>query len=136
MILILTCGIAAGQAQNGNPAGKNNGGFAGILNDQQKEMLKQRAAKQQEFRKAFRATISQAQKDMLGDPRLMPYERKKEFRASLTDQQVNMIKSHRTEIQKMRQDFRATLTPDQKSAMKKMYFARKRWSHPGRRFNF
>jgi hypothetical protein len=125
LTLILSCVNVSGQEQSSSPVNGNGKGTDAIFSPQQKEMLKQRAAKKQAFRKAFKATISQAQKDILGDPRVMPSERKKAFRASLTDEQVEMIKSQRTDMKKMREEFRATLTPDQKADLRKLYMSRK-----------
>jgi hypothetical protein len=88
-------------------------------------MLNQRAEKKQDFRKAFKATISQSQKDILRDPRVMPSDRKKAFRASLTNEQVAMIKSQQADMKKMREAFRATLTTEQKTDLKKLNMSRK-----------
>ena len=120
LALFLSVGNISGQEQPAPRAGGNGRGLAAILSAQQKEMLKQRAEKRQEFRKAFKASISQKQKDILEDPRVMPVDRQKAFRASLTDQQVVLIKSQKEAMKKMREDFRATLTPEQKAALKRM----------------
>lgn len=125
LTLILSCVTVSGQEQSSAPVNGNGIGTDGIFSAQQKEMLKQRAAKKQAFRKAFKATISQTQKDILEDPRVMPADRMKAFRASLTDQQVEMIKSQRADMKKMREEFRATLTPEQKADLKKMVISRK-----------
>jgi len=131
LTLILSCVNVSGQEQSSAPVNGNGKGTDGIFSVQQKEMLKQRAAKKQAFRKAFKATISQTQKDLLTDPRVMPADRKKAFRASLTDEQVAMIKSQQADMKKMKEDFRATLTPEQKADLRKMYMSGKMKSGHG-----
>ena len=125
LTLILSYGSVFGQEQPSAPVNGNGKWADGIFSAQQKEMLKQRAAKKQAFRKEFKATVSQTQKDILGDPRVMPADRKKSFRASLTDGQVAMIKSQQADMKKMREEFRATLTPEQKADLKKLFMSRK-----------
>ncbi len=125
LTLILSMGNVSAQEQASAPVRGNGRGDGAIFSAQQKEMLKQRAAKKNEFRKAFKATISQNQEAILGNPRKMPYDRKKEFRGSLTDEQVSMIKTQRADIKKMIEEFRATLTPEQKAKLKKLNMSRK-----------
>jgi hypothetical protein len=131
LTVILSCGSVSGQEQSSAPVNGNGKWAVGIFTASQKEMLKQRVAKKQDFRKAFKATISQTQKDILSDPRVMPADRKKAFRASFTDEQVAMIKSQQAEMKKMREEFRATLTPEQKADLKKHFMSRKMRSGHG-----
>jgi hypothetical protein len=131
LTLILSFGNLYGQEQSSAPVNANGKWADGIFSVQQKEMLKQRSAKKQAFREAFKATISQSQKDIMGDPRVMPADRKKAFRASLTDEQVAMIKSQQADMKKMREEFRATLTPEQKADLKKLIMSRKMKSGHG-----
>jgi hypothetical protein len=131
LTVILSCGSVSGQEQSSAPVNGSGKWADGIFTASQKEMLKQRAAKKQDFREAFKATISKTQKDILGDPRVMPADRKKAFRASLTDEQVAMIKSQQADMKKMREEFRATLTPEQKADLKKHFLSRKMRSGHG-----
>ena len=125
LTLILSCVNVSGQAQSSPTFEGKVNGAEGVFTAQQKEMLKERAAKRHAFHEAFKASVSQAQKDILSDPRVIPAERKKAFRASLTDEQVTMIKLQQAEMKKMREEFRATLTPEQKADLKKKFMSRK-----------
>jgi len=93
---------------------------------EQKAMIKARRAKQVEFKKAFRNTLSSEQLNILSDPRLMRYDRLKSFRASFTDDQVAMIKDHRKEMSAQKQLFRSTLTDIQRHHIKMMALNRNR----------
>ena len=114
-ILFLSC-LVSGQETTVTVKNPSTGNVK--FTEEQKAMIKERRAKQVEFKNSFKKTLSSDQLNILSDPRLMKYDRIKSYRASFTDEQVAMIRDHRKQMAAQRQLFRSTLTDIQKKQLR------------------
>ena len=122
--ILFLSNLVSGQETTVNPKNPSTGNIK--FTEEQKAMIKERRAKQVEFKSAFKKTLSADQLNILSDPRLMRYDRIKSYRASFTNEQVAMIRDHRKQMAAQRQLFRSTLTDIQKKQLRMMALSKMR----------